>query len=165
MILTNDTARAENGDLECVYVDYKSLPKSTDVGKNIYVDDGQLRFEVIEVRQDSVKVRAVNNWKLSNNKGVNLPMTTVDLPALSERDKKDLQFGVEQGVDMIFASFIRKGEDIVDIRQQLGDKGKSIKIIAKIESHEGLENFAEILDKADGIMVARGGLFFRCLNL
>jgi pyruvate kinase len=159
MVLTTDESYAEIGDINTVYVDYKSLPKSTEVGKNIFVDDGQLRFEVIEVRSDSVKVKAVNSWKLSNNKGVNLPMTTVDLPALSERDKRDLAFGVEQGVDMVFASFIRKAEDIVEIRKHLGDKGKNIKIIAKIESHEGVANFPSILEVADGIMVARGGMF------
>jgi len=158
MILTVNEARAENGDVDCVYVDYKNLPKSTDVGKNIFIDDGQLRFEVLEVGSDFVKVKAVNSWKLSNNKGVNLPMTTVDLPALSERDKKDIGFAVQHQLDMIFASFIRKPEDILEIRQVLGEAGKKIKIIAKIESHEGLENFNGILEVADGIMVARGDL-------
>lgn len=160
MILTTDDSRKDNGDLDTIYIDYKNLPKSTDVGRNIYIDDGQLRLLVTEIRDKSVKVKALNNWKISNNKGVNLPMTTVDLPALSERDKKDLTFGVEQGVDMIFASFIRKADDIREIRQVLGAKGAHIKVIAKIESHEGVENFNEILEQADGIMVARGGKDF-----
>ena len=158
MILTTDENRKDDGDLSCIYIDYKNLPKSTDVGRNIFVDDGQLRLEVTEVHDTFVKVRAVNNWRISNNKGVNLPMTTVDLPALSERDKKDLKFGVEQGVDMIFASFIRKAEDILEIRKVLGEQGRHIKIIAKIESHEGVENFSSILDVTDGVMVARGDL-------
>lgn len=158
MTLSTNDKDAENGDMNMIYIDYNKLPTSTAVGRNIFVDDGQLRFEVLECGEDFVKVKAINEWKISNNKGVNLPMTTVELPALSERDKRDLKFGVEQGVDMIFASFIRKAADIQDIRTTLGEAGSKIKIIAKIESHEGVENFNEILEVTDGIMVARGDL-------
>ncbi|KAI3642896.1 hypothetical protein MP228_012451 [Amoeboaphelidium protococcarum] len=162
MVLTTDPARANDGDIDCIYIDYEKLPHSTDVGKYIFVDDGQLRFQVVSIQGKDVRVQAQNSWKISNNKGVNLPMTTVELPALSERDKRDLQFGIENDVDMIFASFIRKKEDILEIRQILdtfmNGRGKDIKIIAKIESHEGLDNFDEILQVTDGIMVARGDL-------
>jgi len=103
-------------------------------------------------------VRAVNSGTISSRKGVNLPKTPVDLPALSEKDKKDLKWGVKNGVDMIFASFIRRAQDVIDIREVLGPDGASIKIIVKIENEQGVQNFDEILRETDGVMVARGDL-------
>lgn len=127
-------------------------------GKLIYVDDGILSLLVLSIDGTSVKVRAINNGTLCSRKGVNLPKTPVDLPALSEKDKKDLLFGVKNGVDMIFASFIRRAQDVSDIREVLGTEGANIKIIVKIENEQGLENFDEILAVTDGVMVARGDL-------
>ncbi|ORX91566.1 pyruvate kinase [Basidiobolus meristosporus CBS 931.73] len=158
MLITTDDKFKEKCNGERMYVDYKNLPKVIEKGKIIYVDDGILSFEVLEVGSDDVKVRALNNGKICSRKGVNLPKTDVDLPALSEKDKADLQFGVEQGVDMIFASFIRSAKDVQDIRAVLGEKGKHIKIIVKIENYQGVYNFAEILKVTDGVMVARGDL-------
>ncbi|KAJ1974760.1 Pyruvate kinase [Dimargaris xerosporica] len=158
MIFSMDEAYAESGTADVIYVDYKNLPKVIKPSKIIYVDDGIMSFEVLEVLDNSVKVRALNNGKLSSRKGVNLPQTNVDLPALSEKDKNDLRFGVEQGVDMIFASFIRSGQDVRDIRAVLGEQGRHIKVISKIENHQGVMNFDDILKETDGIMVARGDL-------
>jgi pyruvate kinase len=151
-----------------------NLPKVTAPGKLIYVDDGSpayassssyanfylgiLSLLVLSVDGTNVHVRTLNNGNISSRKGVNLPKTAVDLPALSEKDKKDLQFGVKNGVDMIFASFIRRAQDVKDIREVLGPDGASIKIIVKIENEQGVANFDEILRETDGVMVARGDL-------
>lgn len=119
---------------------------------------GILSLLILSIGENYVRVRALNNGTLSSRKGVNLPKTPVDLPALSEKDKKDLRFGVKNGVDMVFASFIRRAQDVHDIREVLGPDGASIKIIVKIENEQGVQNFDEILAATDGVMVARGDL-------
>jgi pyruvate kinase len=141
------------------YVDYKNITKVIDAGKLIYVDDGIQSFEVIKVvDEQTLRVKALNNGQISSRKGVNLPGTDVDLPALSKKDIADLEFGVKNNVDMVFASFIRRGEDVKHIRKVLGEKGKQIQIISKIENQQGMNNFDEILKETDGVMVARGDL-------
>jgi pyruvate kinase len=139
-------------------MDYSNLPAVTSPGKLIYVDDGILSLQVVAVEGDRIRVKSLNAGNLSSRKGVNLPRTPVDLPALSEKDKADLTFGVRNGVDMIFASFIRRADDVRDIRKHLGAEGATIKIIVKIENEQGVTNFDEILREADGVMVARGDL-------
>jgi len=141
-----------------MYLDYKNLTKVTEPGKLIYVDDGILSLLVLSIDGPNVRVRTLNSGNISSRKGVNLPKTDVDLPALSEKDKQDLLFGVKNGVDMIFASFIRRAQDVRDIRTVLGADGASIKIIVKIENEQGVANFDEILKETDGVMVARGDL-------
>ncbi|GDY26596.1 MULTISPECIES: pyruvate kinase PykF [unclassified Agarivorans] len=147
------------GDSTRVAVTYPGLAADLKVGNIILVDDGLIEMEVIAVSDDEVKCTVLNNGDLGENKGVNLPGVIVQLPALSAKDKGDLIFGCEQGVDFIAASFIRKKEDVLEIRQLLKENGgDAIQIISKIENQEGVDNFDEILEVSDGIMVARGDL-------
>jgi pyruvate kinase len=138
---------------------YGSIAKSLSVGSKILVADGALTLRVTEMRGTSVIAEILNNAAFGDKKNMNLPGAIVDLPTLTEKDIDDLQnFGVKHKVDFIAASFVRKGSDIDNIRRVLGLDGRDIKIIAKIENQEGLENYDDILDKTDGIMVARGDL-------
>lgn len=159
MIFSTDDQYATACTDKVMYIDYKNITRVIEAGKIIYVDDGVLSFTVLKVVDDkTLQVQAINNGTLSSKKGVNLPGTDVDLPPLSVKDKADLDFGVKNGVDMIFASFIRKGQDVKDIRAHLGKAGEKIKIIVKIENLQGVANFDEILKETDGVMVARGDL-------
>lgn len=158
LFLSVDKNDALKGNAELIFVDYEGLPECVKEESIVYIDDGQLALSVLECSAKGCKVRALNSFKLLHKKGVNLPNAIVNLPAMSEKDKSDLMFAVENDLDMIFASFIRKAEDVEAIRAHLGERGQHIRIISKIENRQGVDNFESILKVSDGIMVARGDL-------
>ena len=156
--ITTDDAFKEKCTKETLWVDYKNIPKVLTPGKRIFIDDGLISVVAKEIGPDYVIGEIENGGNLGSRKGCNLPGTDCDLPAVSEKDEQDLLFGVEQGVDMVFASFIRDAAGVQAIRKVLGDKGKDIKIISKIENLQGCMNVDEIIEESDGIMVARGDM-------
>jgi pyruvate kinase len=147
------------GTPESISVSYKELAKDMEIGNEILIDDGLIELEVTNIDNEDVVCRVVNGGELGSRKGVNLPGVKVSLPALTEKDISDIRFGVEQNVHFIAASFVRKANDVLEIRKILEETGnEDIFIIAKIENQEGVENLDSILEVADGIMVARGDL-------
>ncbi|MEG0943510.1 MAG: pyruvate kinase [Angelakisella sp.] len=154
------TTREIMGNNKEVTVSYQDLPKDVQKGSRILLDDGLIELRVKDIKGGTdIICTVVNSGKISDRKGVNLPGTRISMPYLSETDKNDILFGIEQGFDFIAASFVRTPQDILDIRRVLTDnRCRSIKIIAKIENAEGVSNLDGILKTADGIMVARGDL-------
>ena len=140
-------------------ISYKDLYKDVVPGAKILVDDGAIEFEVVEIQGKDVVCKALNTGMLGSRKTVNVPGLALNLPALSEKDIADITNGVKAGFDYIAASFVRRLSDVQAIRKLLDDNGgEKVKIISKIESQEGIDNFEEILEASDGIMVARGDM-------
>jgi len=147
------------GNNERTSVTYKELYKDVSVGSTLLVDDGALEFEITEINGKDIICKALNTAKLGSRKTMNVPGVKVDLPALTQKDIDDITEGIKRGFDYIAASFVRKASDVIALRNLLDENGgERVKIISKIENQEGIDNFEEILELSDGIMVARGDM-------
>ena len=158
---TEFTLTQENvlGTDEKASVTYKEITKDVKVGTTILLDDGLIELKVEKVKRHDVICRVMNTGTIKSKKGVNIPGIKLSLPSLTQRDMEDIKFGIENDIDFVAASFVRKAEDVKTLRQYMDSlNGNRVKIIAKIENQEGIDNFDEILDLVEGIMVARGDM-------
>ncbi len=147
------------GDKDGVSITYPELCQDVESGATILIDDGLVEMEVLERSEECIVCQVKNGGKVSDRKGVNVPNVKLSMPFLSEKDKNDILFGIKNDVDFIAASFVRRADDIRKMRKYLDDHGGyDVHIIAKIENREGMENIDEILEAAEGVMVARGDM-------
>lgn len=153
------TSREVVGGSACVSVSFGALPSQLKAGNRVLINDGAVELAVKECTDTDVICTVVRGGVLTDRKGVNIPSVHIDMPYLSEQDKSDLLFGIENGVDFVAASFVRSKEDMISLRNFINfNGGHDIRLISKIENLEGIENFDEILENSDGIMVARGDM-------
>ncbi|GIP20934.1 MULTISPECIES: pyruvate kinase [Paenibacillus] len=147
------------GDKNRISVTYQDLPSDVEVGSTILIDDGLIGLTVVDIQGTEIKCRIVNGGTIKSKKGVNVPGVHISLPGITEKDANDIIFGIEQGIDFIAASFVRKASDVLEIRELLEKHNATyIQIISKIENQQGVDNLDEILEVSDGLMVARGDL-------
>ena len=146
------------GNSQKISTSYQSLPTDVVAGDTILIDDGKIELRVEGADGNEVQTLVIHGGSIKSRKGINLPDSNVSAPSLTEKDEEDLYFGLEQNVDWIALSFVRKAEDIYSLRKIIESKGKDVKIIAKIEKPEALKNIDEIIEATDGLMVARGDL-------
>ena len=152
------TTREVEGTKEICSITYKDLPQDVQPGGTIMLDDGLIKLQIITVNDTDIVCKVLNNGKIKNKKGVNVPGVHLSMPYMSQRDRDDIIFGAQQGFDFIAASFVRTAQDVYDIRNLLNEYDSDIRIIAKIENREGVNNIDSILAVADAVMVARGDL-------
>ena len=145
-----------NGDRAAIT--YKNLKNDISAGTTILIDDGLIEMNVEEISGEEIICRVINGGVVSNHKGVNVPGAVLSMPYISDVDREDILFGIEMGYEFLAASFARTKDDILEVRKILKDHGSDMKIIAKIENMQGIENLEEILEVSDGIMVARGDM-------
>ena len=146
------------GTKQKIYINYENLHEDVKPGNVILIDDGLIGLEVLSVNGQEIHCKVTNGGELGERKGVNVPNVPIQLPSITEKDIEDIRFGISEEFDFIAASFVRSADAIRQIRALLDEAGSQMKIIAKIESQEGLDNLDSIIDEADGIMVARGDL-------
>lgn len=153
------TTNEKIGDDEQIYITYESFPKDVRVGEVILLDDGKIQMKVLATNnKDTVTCEIVHGGILTSRKGVNLPNTKVSIPSLTEEDLDNLEFALQNDVEWIGLSFVRKAEDIVELKRIISQSGKTARVIAKVEKPEAIDNIDEIIEVTDGVMVARGDL-------
>jgi pyruvate kinase len=149
---------AEDVESSSIHINYEDLINDVDVGDMITVDNGLINLEVLSKEDRVMQVKVIDGGLLKSKRHVNLPGIRVNLPAITDKDRRDIEFGMQQGVDFIALSFVRQADDIHELRELLGDKADKIKVVAKLEDQEAITNMVDIIAAADGIMVARGDL-------
>ena len=152
------TVRPVEGTAALISTTFKDLPREVQAGSRILLSDGLIELRVIKVRGDDVECQVINGGALGQHQGINLPGAALSIPALTEKDRKDLDFGLDHGVDMVALSFVRSAGDVESVQQLVAAKGRSVPVIAKLEKPQALEQLEAIFEAADGVMVARGDL-------
>lgn len=158
------TTEEVTGNAERIYTTYHAMVGDVKKDDIILVDDGKIQLKVIETNTTDVRCKIIHGGELKSKKGINLPNTALSTPSLTEKDKEDLRFGIANDVDWIALSFVRTANDIKGVKEVIERENKAIKVIAKIEKPEAVENIDEIIEVSDGIMVARGDLGVEVLN-
>ncbi|HBS07114.1 MAG TPA: pyruvate kinase [Leptospiraceae bacterium] len=157
-IFTFTVTPATDAEEHTVHVNYRDMARDLSPGDRITVDNGLINLEVLSIEEGRLKCRVLEGGQLGSRKHINLPGVRVNLPSITEKDKKDIRFAVENDLDFVALSFARRAEDVLEARQIIEDLDGHAQIIAKIENQEGIENFREILNVCDGVMIARGDL-------
>ena len=152
------TARDIEGTAELVSTTFKGLPQEVRPGSRVLLSDGRIELRVLDVKGEDIECQIVNGGTLAEHQGINLPGAALSIPALTEKDRKDLEFGLEHGVDMVALSFVRSAADVRSVKEIIAAHRQDVPVIAKLEKPQALDQLEQILEAADGVMVARGDL-------